>query len=254
MHITLRRHHCALEMARPRRPQIPLVRGNRPPFITAAGTTTATTSTSISAASGGSPPTPGAKQRTDTCEPAKKRTRHDDDAGRDEAAILSQQLSTLATSRAVLPPTSSAVQFELMMRYPVVFPWLDHTRPAIIEAFMQTLSPNRRTPSSPLPLANSRRLTPARDRRLARLRISCWLRVSIPNGLAAALLAHYLDHDNLTLGFFNGDLFLDDLTTGITGDFCSPFLVASVLYFASVSRVRSLFVDGFSSPLRDVIS
>lgn len=130
------------------------------------------------------------------------------------------------------------------MQYPTVFPWLDHTRPAVLEAFVHTLSPNRRTPSSPLPLAKaSRRPMPPRDRRLVRLRVSRWLRVPISDGLAAALLAHYLDHDNLTLGFFDGDLFLDDLATGTTGEFCSPLLLASVLYLAGVSQIGSSLID-----------
>ncbi|KAI9152237.1 Notoamide biosynthesis transcriptional activator notL' [Paramyrothecium foliicola] len=69
------------------------------------------------------------------------------------------------------------------------------------------------------------------DARLDRLEISYWTKVPISDGLAASIISCYLEVDHPLFGFFDPDLFLDDLV-GHRLDFCSPCLVSALLYYA----------------------
>ncbi|KAK1969089.1 hypothetical protein LY78DRAFT_726793 [Colletotrichum sublineola] len=70
------------------------------------------------------------------------------------------------------------------------------------------------------------------DSRLERLQIRYWTKVPISNELAARLISFYLETDHAVMGFFDADLFLDDLLA-CRQNFCSAFLVAAVLCIAS---------------------
>jgi len=58
--------------------------------------------------------------------------------------------------------------------------------------------------------------------------------VPISNEYAAFLISQYLDVDHPTLGFFDADLFVQDLVHRRL-EFCSPLLVSSLLHWAVVS-------------------
>ena len=75
---------------------------------------------------------------------------------------------------------------------------------------------------------------PLCDSRLKDLTISTWTCIPISDGYAACVISRYLATDHPVLGFFDSDLFVRDLVSGRT-DFCSPLLVASVLYWGCVS-------------------
>ncbi|KAH7041429.1 uncharacterized protein B0I36DRAFT_358600 [Microdochium trichocladiopsis] len=154
--------------------------------------------------------------------------------------------SAMLTARAMLPPTPSAIEFELMTRFPAPFPVLDHTDSAMFDTFARTLSPGPRTSVTALPGPKPR------DPRLKRLRLAPWLAAPVADGFAQALIAFYLDNDHLVFPFFDADVVLDGLAEGIPSDVCSPFLVAALLYMASLEyasidppaiRVSTIFLD-----------
>ena len=74
------------------------------------------------------------------------------------------------------------------------------------------------------------------DARLAQLDISTWTTVQIPNDLAASAISLYLQTDHPVLGFFDADVFLDDLVAG-RSRFCSKLLVNCLLFWAMVSNI-----------------
>lgn len=72
----------------------------------------------------------------------------------------------------------------------------------------------------------------------ARLRDVCfqyWTRVPVSDEYAASLLSVYLENEHAIVGTFDVQTFLDGLVEG-RGDFCSSFLVSSILCLASVSN------------------
>ena len=71
------------------------------------------------------------------------------------------------------------------------------------------------------------------DSRLYRLRIDYWTRIPVSNDFAACIISSYLVKDHPLLGLFDADLFTGDLI-GHRLDFCSAFLVSSLMYYASV--------------------
>lgn len=76
-------------------------------------------------------------------------------------------------------------------------------------------------------------LKPLCDERLHQLDIRFWTQVEISNELAAQAISLYLETDHPLLGHFDPDLFLSDLIDK-KNRFCSPVLVNSLLYWASV--------------------
>jgi hypothetical protein len=73
------------------------------------------------------------------------------------------------------------------------------------------------------------------DARLQQLKITFWTSVPVTNQYAAGAIALYLITDHPFLSLFDPELFVGDLITERL-DFCSPFLVSSLLAFASVSQ------------------
>jgi hypothetical protein len=72
------------------------------------------------------------------------------------------------------------------------------------------------------------------DARLSHISIGYWTATPVTDELAASSISMYLVNDHPVLGFFDADLFLDDLMHGQL-NFCCPFLVCSLLYLSFVS-------------------
>jgi hypothetical protein len=77
------------------------------------------------------------------------------------------------------------------------------------------------------------------DARLTMLDMSMWTTVPIPNDLAAAAISLYLQTDHPLLGFFDADIFIEDLVEG-RSRYCSPLLVSSLLFWALVCHLLKL--------------
>lgn len=181
--------------------------------------------------------------------------------------FLRNCLSEHKTARAMSPSTQSEVEFELMAQYQTAYPKLpvvdlesgdgvfnspgrksractpktqsnqgkesfvldgSHSDEPVSrnhgEAFHQLSSPIG--PSIP-PLYC--------DSILRQLDISYWIKVPVSNEVAARLISYYLTTDHSIFGIFDSDLFLEDLV-GHGLQFCSAFLVCSILYLSSVSN------------------
>lgn len=81
---------------------------------------------------------------------------------------------------------------------------------------------------------------------LNHLDVRFWTKVPITNEFAARVISRYLELDHPIFGFFDADLFLSDLVNKRT-DYCSPFLVSSLLCFACVSTLNCFVVHGSNS-------
>lgn len=79
------------------------------------------------------------------------------------------------------------------------------------------------------------------DSRLANLKIQYWTVVPISDSLAADLISTFLLIEGPIYGFFDPELFIGDIVSQ-EGRFCSPLLVNAVLFWASVSDIRSRLV------------
>ena len=71
------------------------------------------------------------------------------------------------------------------------------------------------------------------DERLSKLEIGYWTTVPISNEEAASALSLYLEQSHSIYGFFDADVFLDDLIHHEL-EFCSAFLVNALLAYACV--------------------
>lgn len=78
-------------------------------------------------------------------------------------------------------------------------------------------------------------------RRLQDLNISRWTNVPIGNDLAARIIKLYLETDHPLLGIFDPYLFINDLVDGAT-NYCSSFLVNTLMFFGCVSRPAVLYL------------
>jgi hypothetical protein len=74
------------------------------------------------------------------------------------------------------------------------------------------------------------------DKRLASLNIEFWTTVRVTSHYAASAISLYLETDHPVFGLFDAELFITDLIDCKFG-YCSPFLVSSLLAFASVCSV-----------------
>lgn len=72
------------------------------------------------------------------------------------------------------------------------------------------------------------------DARLARVDIRFWTKVPIENGLAAKAISFDLETEHAINGFFDAELFLNDLVDRRL-EYCSTFFVSSLLCLACVS-------------------
>lgn len=142
------------------------------------------------------------------------------------------QTSEHALARAAMPSTESAFELEVGMRHPTVYPVLETpspistASPMVTGVFSQTPSCSRTPPSCT-------DFYPYCDPRLEDLTIGYWTRIAIEDGLAARAISHFLITDHPVLGFFDADLFLQDLVDQSL-NFCSSFLFHSVMSLACV--------------------
>lgn len=160
------------------------------------------------------------------------------------------------------PPVTSGAEFELMVQHPAAYFKITPVTASFLERLVQMstsplLSPrggvNESTNASAgkAPATNTtppvQRLAQTRpaalprgeycDVRLQQLDMGTWTCVPVENEFAAAVLSNYLENDHLVSGFFDADIVLDDLVNNRT-QFCSPFLLSSLLFLACVSLVR----------------
>ncbi|KIW04772.1 uncharacterized protein PV09_03962 [Verruconis gallopava] len=160
-----------------------------------------------------------------------------------------------ATARAVLPPSHINFALELTTIYPNSYPILEPINTASI-SINDLFTPKRghaplptpvtRTP--PLQMADLELKYPSpppedlwqvgpvqapsyADQRLNQLRMNFWTSVPITDDFAASALSLYLRTDHPYQGFFDSDLFIRDLVD-LKTDFCSSFLVASLMFYA----------------------
>ncbi|EWY84386.1 hypothetical protein FOYG_11846 [Fusarium oxysporum NRRL 32931] len=169
--------------------------------------------------------------------------------------------SDLRTARAILPPTGSAIEFELRAQnntaHPKVLPVnisslmgllqrrnndrmrsalsnAPNTLPSVFQSnsdCLQFTKPRHSSASSqvlvPRPFLSGQYC----DSRLEKLRISYWTKVPVSNKLAATLISFDIETDHKIMGFFGADVFLEDLVE-CRQIFCSSFLVNAVLCLA----------------------
>ncbi|KAF1844763.1 uncharacterized protein K460DRAFT_98178 [Cucurbitaria berberidis CBS 394.84] len=168
-------------------------------------------------------------------------------------------------ARSILPPIQSNCEFELLIRHPSAFPLVDLSQHA--QATGNTLVRPRRssTPQATLSHSPSSTLLPHDppssdqatglfalgdlgaskrsrnsaepkppqyfDPRLAHLKIDFWTTVPISNEQAAGAISLYLEAQHHVWGAFDAGLFVRDLIE-FRLDFCSPFMVSSLLAMA----------------------
>jgi len=195
-----------------------------------------------------------------------------------------QRPSDYLAARGIVPPTHSALEFELTARHPIVYPKMEPLNLAFLDAFVNSTVlekgyrlPDSQTPphlnadadislapstpistpplSSPSLSAVSSTDSPPSppqqingfcDARLDRLQINFWTKVPITDDLAASAISFYLENDHPIMGVFDPDLFLTDLVEHRL-TFCSPFLVTSILHLACVGFFF-LFVLSLRNP------
>jgi hypothetical protein len=177
-------------------------------------------------------------------------------------ASTAYRLSELETARSILPPTETSIEFELGSVHGMVYPVLTPIEVDSIDVdvllreaprkLRKGLSPSPDNPSmgpegsvSPLRGVPARRSSPFSgpletpswcDNRLGNIQFDYWTKVPIDNTFAANTISMYLENDHAILGFFDPDLILDDLVNKRL-NFCSPFLLNSLLYLACVCEL-----------------
>ncbi|KAF5715987.1 C6 transcription factor [Fusarium mundagurra] len=152
---------------------------------------------------------------------------------------LTFQPSNLRNSRAIAPPTGSATEFELNAQFSMAYPRIAPLDLQSLRTLLTQYSDNEmksagkditlNLPSGSENPGDTQRLMLAMpgkycDSRLEKLRINYWTKVPVSDDFAAALISFSITNDHKILGFFDVDLFLDDLVQ-CRQTFCSPFLV-----------------------------
>ena len=171
--------------------------------------------------------------------------------------------SDLSTTRQTGPPVSNGAEFELMVQHPAAYFKIMPVQVSFLERLVQIPTTLPHSPrygakqstnttkgenlacssTSTLPrLAQTRPAALPRgkycDIRLQQLQMDRWTRVPVENEFAAAVLSNYLENDHLVSGFFDADALLDDLANRRT-QFCSSFILSSLMFLACVSLVRN---------------
>jgi hypothetical protein len=190
------------------------------------------------------------------------------------SSVMLARPSAVKAARAVAPTTYSSIEFELATLHKAVYPTLTPVEIGSIDLvdFVDFNIRSPSLPAQALPstdkgrtaasavaqtidpkLINNKMLlasqdsdesdnsmdelwpTPAYcDDRLSRVKIGFWTNVPISDAHAAAAISFYLEADYGINGFFDADLFLDDLLSHQLEN-CSAFLVNALLCLACVS-------------------
>jgi hypothetical protein len=189
---------------------------------------------------------------------------------------IATQPSEQATARAGLPLIHSKVELELTARHPFAYPILDPAEEELLLKVPMLLkvlpthepnSPHKALDSAHASLASSssnngesvtstlkntsvvepidshasagfiRPEPPVSyfDRRLEKLEMRFWTTVNVSNDYAARAMSQFFRIDHPVTGVFDANLFIDDLVNK-RFDYCSSFLVSSLLAYASVSE------------------
>ncbi|KAF5646412.1 apo9 cpo9 [Fusarium tjaetaba] len=151
---------------------------------------------------------------------------------------LTFQPSNLRNARAIAPPTGSATEFELNAQFSMAYPRIPPVDLQSLRALLRQHSDNQvKSAGNDITLnlsygaqnpGETQSLMLASlggycDSRLEKLQINYWTKVPVSNEVAAELISFYITNDHKILGFFDVDLFLDDLVQ-CRQRFCSPFL------------------------------
>ncbi|GKT51661.1 uncharacterized protein ColSpa_11842 [Colletotrichum spaethianum] len=167
-------------------------------------------------------------------------------------------LSQVALNRAILPPTQTSLEFELMMRHPLAYPTWAPVEPSKLDLEFLLLpskirwegsgptltagspdghpylSPYAHEPRERSPDATSLTgpLRPPKlyDNRLLGINITQWTNVPVTNGFFIAVLQLYLETDHPIMPLIDADLLLDGLLG--RNEFCSRFLVNALFAWA----------------------
>ena len=139
---------------------------------------------------------------------------------------LPPALPVHAINGAAVPDGILPFQYELMMRHSKAFPAV---APLVhVAGDLSALEPS-----------NQRMITAhasESDPRLVNAKFSRWTTIQIGDTDARQLIGNYLETDHPVIGFFDADLFLEDLST-YSHTFCSEFLVNSVLFWSCVCQL-----------------
>ncbi|KAF5694350.1 Aromatic peroxygenase [Fusarium denticulatum] len=156
------------------------------------------------------------------------------------------QPSNLRSARAIAPPTGSATEFELNAQFSMAYPRIPPVDLQSLRTLLRQHGDSQMKPrgtditldlpSGPQNQGETQGLMLASpgeycDSRLEKLQINYWTKVPVSNELAAELISFYITNDHKILGFFDVDLFLDDLVQ-CHQRFCSPFLAEEQGYSA----------------------
>ncbi|GKT54122.1 C6 zinc finger domain containing protein [Colletotrichum tofieldiae] len=126
-------------------------------------------------------------------------------------------LSQVALNRAILPPTQTSLEFELMMRHPLAYPTWAPVQPSKLDLeFLLLPSKIRWDGTGPTLLLG--------------VDISQWTDVPITNEFSIAVLQLYLETDHPLMPLIDVDLLLDGLLG--QNEFCSRILVNALFAWA----------------------
>ncbi|KAK2006708.1 hypothetical protein LZ32DRAFT_79142 [Colletotrichum eremochloae] len=167
-----------------------------------------------------------------------------------DGGLTRSRPSDLSVNRALLPPTQSSVESELQMLHPFAYPVLeplnlDSTdvhgwftgKPDITSTANLLLPSPLRQEAVTGRSSSTPNAFPGREQFAAQLKnltMSYWSRTPIDNELTSDILSHFFTAHYPIFACFDAHQFLDDLVERRL-DYCSPFLVTSVLTLACQS-------------------
>ncbi|GKT67563.1 LOW QUALITY PROTEIN: C6 zinc finger domain containing protein [Colletotrichum tofieldiae] len=147
-------------------------------------------------------------------------------------------LSSAALNRAILPPTQSSLEFELMMRHPVAYPAWPSCQPSKLDLdflllpreVLSSASHSGSTDLNSTGRVGPRNPSTLYDNRLLSVDITQWTDVPITNEFSIAVLQLYLETDYPMMPLIDVDLLLDGLLG--KNEFCSRILVSGLFAWA----------------------
>ncbi|CAG7558172.1 unnamed protein product [Fusarium equiseti] len=144
------------------------------------------------------------------------------------------------------------LQFELAAKFSTVYPMIPSHNIQVLRGLLRQNNDDKTRivqEESPLPLPSTsqdsgqtRELEQPRlqnycDSRLERLQIGYWSKIPISDDFAASLISFYINNDHKIMGFFDADLFLEDLVE-CRQRFCSSFLQGYTAIDSHANEVR----------------
>lgn len=185
-----------------------------------------------------------------------------------ENGQLMQGPSELGAIQSALPDIQSETELKLMVQQPLAYPAVNLSYKSIMTKNTLIASPDvlaaaeglsslaqssytssrddaaspgnqqDKDDSDPKPKGSSEPPTPRYFSVLeTHLHIDYWTSVPTTNRYAAGAIAHYMETEHPMLRFFDPETFLNDLLQN-NSDFCSPFLVNSLLAIASQTYAK----------------